>query len=907
MRFRFSLHWRLGVYRLLGLGVCLRLFRNRSRGGSLLSGLCLGVGLYLFGFGRFLRLCRLGRAFTFGFLCFLRLAGCLRLRTGSGFLCRNQLRRRMAFIVLLRCRGRGAGRLRLVALLYVAGRLSLLGLLIASRLVATGCSFCRALAFAQGTVILGIVATGCLGPLAVTAAFGVVLLLGLLVAWLVAAVALVALVVIAAFIVTTVVTVVAATVVVAVTTVVVTAATFVAIVVLVVAGAVCGTVVRLAVIVLAIATVLVVLAFVARIAIITVATLATALASILLVSVVVTVAVFAAATAAGVLLARVTLALGLGFLDLGRLGLAGKDLRQPGEEAGQDTQIFFCGSRRCRGRLRRWRGGIRRHQFDRRLLGLDFRILGGSDIRILVSFQQLHLMAWLGGGLVIANPFHLEMRGFQILVGDDDHTHVMRIFNGAQGFAFFVQQVGGHGHRYLGLDLAGALLHDLFFDQAKDAQRQGFHVTDMALSVTARADNAGGFTQARPQPLSGQLKQAKARDATQLDTGPVSLQGIAHAVFHIALIACRPHVDEVHHDQAADITQAQLAGDFIRRFQVGVQGGFLNVRALGGPGGVDIDGYQRFGGIDDNGTTGRQFHFTLEGGLDLGFDLEAGKERGLIAVQLDLVLEVLHDLLHEALGLVVDFFGVDQDFANVLAQIIANGADDDVGFLVDQEGRLAFPGGIINGIPQLQQVVQVPLQFFGATAQPCGANNDPHFIGDGQRAQGFLELLAFLTLNATGNTAGPGVVGHQYQIAAGQADEGGEGGAFIAALFFGHLDNDFLAFLDDFLDVDATLDIFRVFLEVLAGNFLEREKTVAFSAEVHEGGFQGGFYPGDLAFVDVGLFLFAGSVFDIQVIQPLAVDQCHPNLFRVSGVNKHTFHGATTRLWWHEAGPECNR
>ena len=82
---------------------------------------------------------------------------------------------------------------------------------------------------------------------------------------------------------------------------------------------------------------------------------------------------------------------------------------------------------------------------------------------------------------------------------------------------------------------------------------------------------------------------------------------------------------------------------------------------------------------------------------------------------------------------------------------------------------------------------------------------------------------------------------------------------------------------------------------------------MAFSAEVHEGGFQGGFYPGDLAFVDVGLFLFAGSVFDIQVIQPLAVDQCHPNLFRVSGVNKHTFHGATTRLWWHEAGPECNR
>ena len=249
------------------------------------------------------------------------------------------------------------------------------------------------------------------------------------------------------------------------------------------------------------------------------------------------------------------------------------------------------------------------------------------------------------------------------------------------------------------------------------------------------------------------------------------------------------------------------------------------------------------------------------------------------------MLEVLHHLLHEALGLGEYLLGVNQHFADVLAQVIANGADDDIGFLIDQEGRLAFFCRGINGAPQLEQVVKIPLEFLGAAAQASSAHDDTHFIGDGQGAQGLLELSPLFALNTAGNAASTGVVGHQHQIAAGQADKGGKGCALVAALFLGDLDNDFLAFLDDFLDVDATLNVFGVFLEVLAGDFLERQKTVSLGAEVHKGRFERGFYPGDFAFVDVGFFLNPSPVFDIQVIQPLAIDQCHPYLFRVSGVD----------------------
>ena len=50
-------------------------------------------------------------------------------------------------------------------------------------------------------------------------------------------------------------------------------------------------------------------------------------------------------------------------------------------------------------------------------------------------------------------------------------------------------------------------------------------------------------------------------------------------------------------------------------------------------------------------------------------------------------------------------------------------------------------------------------------------------------------------------------------------------------------------------------------------------------AEVDEGSFKGGLNAGDLAFIDIGFFLFAGTVFDVQIIQLLTINKGNPNLF----------------------------
>lgn len=56
-------------------------------------------------------------------------------------------------------------------------------------------------------------------------------------------------------------------------------------------------------------------------------------------------------------------------------------------------------------------------------------------------------------------------------------------------------------------------------------------------------------------------------------------------------------------------------------------------------------------------------------------------------------------------------------------------------------------------------------------------------------------------------------------------------------------------------------------------------------AEIDEGGLKAGFDAGDAAFVDVGLLLFAGTGFDVQIVEFLAVYQGNTQLFRLSRVN----------------------
>ncbi len=65
---------------------------------------------------------------------------------------------------------------------------------------------------------------------------------------------------------------------------------------------------------------------------------------------------------------------------------------------------------------------------------------------------------------------------------------------------------------------------------------------------------------------------------------------------------------------------------------------------------------------------------------------------------------------------------------------------------------------------------------------------------------------------------------------------------------------------------------------------------MARGAVVDETGFEGRFYPGNPAFIDVGFFLFSGGELDTEIEELLSINQSDPQLFLLSCIDEHSFH-----------------
>ena len=124
----------------------------------------------------------------------------------------------------------------------------------------------------------------------------------------------------------------------------------------------------------------------------------------------------------------------------------------------------------------------------------------------------------------------------------------------------------------------------------------------------------------------------------------------------------------------------------------------------------------------------------------------------------------------------------------------------------------------------------------------------------GQLVQRVAQLVAVLALHAARDPAAARVIGHQDEVAAGEADERRERRALGAALVLLDLDDELLALAQRVLDAGpADVDVRP---EIASRDFLERQEPVPLLAVVDEGGLEAGLDAGDDAFVDVALALF---------------------------------------------------
>ena len=258
-----------------------------------------------------------------------------------------------------------------------------------------------------------------------------------------------------------------------------------------------------------------------------------------------------------------------------------------------------------------------------------------------------------------------------------------------------------------------------------------------------------------------------------LDTRTILTHRFAQTVFYCTLVANRGHVDEVDNNQTTQVAQAELAGDFISGFKVGVEGGLFDIATARCASGVDVDSGQRFSGIDNDRTAGWQAHFTLEGGFNLGFDLIVAEQRDFAGVQFNFAGEIRTTQRGNVLARQLKYFRViDQNFTDVLTQVVTEGTHDNVAFLVDQERSRAAFRCFLDGFPVLQTEAQVPLQRFGGFANACGTHDKPHAIRQLEACQRFFQLGTVITFDTARDATRTRVVWHQNQIAPCQADKG---------------------------------------------------------------------------------------------------------------------------------------
>ena len=410
-----------------------------------------------------------------------------------------------------------------------------------------------------------------------------------------------------------------------------------------------------------------------------------------------------------------------------------------------------------------------------------------------------------------AQAFDAEARRDHRIVGGDDGAHAVPALDLIQPFALVVEDVQRDRCRDMNDDLGGAALARFFLDPAQYVQRGAFGAAHMTRAIAVLADDEGGFLQRRAQPLAAHFQQAEMADVANLDAGAVVLQRLLQPALDHGVVAFRLHVDEVDDDQPGQIAQAQLPRHLIRRFEVGADGGFLDIAFAGRAAGVHVDGDQRLGLVDHQIAAGAQLHRRLHHRVELRFHLETGEQRlPLIRPVDDLAGVRGHQHPHELMRRAPARLPVHGDVVDVARIDIADRAFDEAGFLVDHRGGDGFQRVIADVVPEAQQILAIALDLGLGALRPGGAHDQAHALWHVEFGHDLLQAAA-----VGGGGDFPGYpaparrVRHQHGEPAGEREIRGQRRALGAAFLLHHLDQQDLAAVDDFLDLVVTQEARR--------------------------------------------------------------------------------------------------
>ena len=272
---------------------------------------------------------------------------------------------------------------------------------------------------------------------------------------------------------------------------------------------------------------------------------------------------------------------------------------------------------------------------------------------------------------------------------------------------------------------------------------------DDPASGALRAVGRERLDQSGAELLPGQLHQAQRGHLRNLMTGAVTGQRLGQPTQHQVAVGLQHPVDEVDHDDAAEIAQPQLTHNLLGSLKIVLGDGLLQVAARTGElAGVDVDHRHGLGAIDHQRATRGQPDLAVH---RLGQLLVDAVHREHIRAVGVLVLGQLRKQLGcNGIDVSVDGFprtvAGDGQAGEVFIEQVPDDLYQDVGLLVERDrgpGLLGFDlfGARCDRVPVLLQPVDVAADVVFLHTLRGGPDDDAGIRGH-DLAQDLLESLA---------------------------------------------------------------------------------------------------------------------------------------------------------------------
>ena len=284
--------------------------------------------------------------------------------------------------------------------------------------------------------------------------------------------------------------------------------------------------------------------------------------------------------------------------------------------------------------------------------------------------------------------------------------------------------------------------------------------------------------------------------------GPVASQALEQSTHDEIAVALEHHVDEVDDDDAADVTQPQLAHDLFGRLDVVVGDGLLEVAPRADVlACVDVDHSHRLGPVDDQRTARRQPDLAVHGLGDLLVDAVVREEILLAGPLLDPVGQVRRHRVDILVDRLPGGLTGDDQLGEVLVEDVADDADREVRLTVQQGWGVDAPTLALGQdvFPYRSQSRYVGAELVLAGALGRRTDDDSGLLGD-HFAQDLLQPGP-LGVGQLARDAHHVAVRHVDQVTTRQRDLGGQASALVPDGVFGHLDQDALAGAQRVLDL----------------------------------------------------------------------------------------------------------